>query len=91
MESTEKRLQKLSGAAKAAKARPVYAIPLEGPRGLVGENWPRVPGRASTAEEAKKLVREAGYRLVIKGGRAEVSPGEVVDEDEDVWVVTVRG
>ena len=90
MESTEKRLRELSGAKVVAKSRPVFAVPLEGKRGEVGK-WVRVAGRASSAAEAMKRVREAGYSVVRRGGNIEVSPGEVAGTDEDVWTVTVRG
>ena len=46
-------------------------------------------GRAASLTEARRRMREAGYRIMWSGGTHGLSPAEAVGLDEDAWTVTV--
>lgn len=76
-------------ATKPATLRPVYAVRLDA-TGAVREGFERLDGVASTRDEAAAVARAEGFTVVTDGGLVELTPGEVVGEEGDVWTVTVE-
>ena len=65
--------------------RPIYAIPTGED---YTEKWIHV-GTAYTMTEARRKVKEAGFRIMWTGGTHEISPASITGDEIDPYSITV--